>query len=154
MQINKRISQNEILLQLAEEASELAHAALKLRRACTQESPTPVTEDQAMDHLMEEIADVRVCVAQLDGMEHRRIDHQVAVKTERWKARLIDAGAIHYRPCPWCGKEGKPYKFLQMDAQTAYGVWCANKACPIGPSTALYDTPEEAAAAWNGGDAQ
>jgi len=49
-----------MLRQLAEECTELAQACLKKVRAGKGE--TPVTEAQAMDSLMEEIADVQVMI--------------------------------------------------------------------------------------------
>lgn len=52
----------EILAQLAEEASELAQAALKLRRAIDKENPTPKSKAEATDDLIEEIADVQLCL--------------------------------------------------------------------------------------------
>lgn len=58
--IRKRLKDDEILAQLAEEASELAQATLKLRRALTGTNPTPVTVEQAMKDLREEMADVDV----------------------------------------------------------------------------------------------
>ncbi len=50
------------LEQLAEEASELSQAALKLARVYRGENPTPVSADQALDSLVEETADVRNCL--------------------------------------------------------------------------------------------
>ena len=49
---------NELLCGLAEECSELAQAALKLRRAYDQTNPTPVDPDDAYEKLCEEVADV------------------------------------------------------------------------------------------------
>lgn len=58
--IVSKLSKEEILCQIAEEASELAQAALKLRRAITGANPTPVSEDTATDDFFEELADVTV----------------------------------------------------------------------------------------------
>jgi hypothetical protein len=53
------LSEAECLAQLAEEASELAQAALKLRRTITDGAfPTPVTEEEALDNLYVENSDV------------------------------------------------------------------------------------------------
>lgn len=41
------LSREELLAQLAEECSEAAQAALKLRRAGSGENPTPVSEEDA-----------------------------------------------------------------------------------------------------------
>lgn len=51
------LSEEDILCQIAEEAAELAKAALKLRRAITQTNPTPVTVDEAVENIIEEYAD-------------------------------------------------------------------------------------------------
>ena len=49
------------LEQLAEEASELGHAALKYARIIRGENPTPKTPDEAQKALIEEMADVILC---------------------------------------------------------------------------------------------
>lgn len=43
------LSREELLAQLAEECSEAAQAALKLRRAGSGENPTPVSEEDKKD---------------------------------------------------------------------------------------------------------
>lgn len=60
--IASKLSREDILCQLAEEASELAQAALKLRRAITGTNLTPVSADDAKHTLNEEIVDVAVAV--------------------------------------------------------------------------------------------
>ena len=52
------IGRPAMLEQLAEEASELAKAALKLARIERDENPTPVTKDEAEMNLTEEYTDV------------------------------------------------------------------------------------------------
>ena len=49
-----------LLEQCAEECMELAHACLKLARKLRGENPTPVTETTAIEHLIEEAADVKL----------------------------------------------------------------------------------------------
>lgn len=56
--IAENLPEEDILCQIAEEAAELAQAALKLRRAITQTNPTPVSENEALHNLHEEIIDV------------------------------------------------------------------------------------------------
>lgn len=56
--IAANLSDEDILCQIAEEAAELAQAALKLRRAITGTNPTPVSVDEALHNLHEEIIDV------------------------------------------------------------------------------------------------
>lgn len=52
----------EQLAQLAEEAAELSFAALKYRRAMSCKNPTPLTEDEALELLKEEVSDVIQCI--------------------------------------------------------------------------------------------
>lgn len=79
----------ELLAGLAEEATELAQAALKMRRVITGASPTPTTREQAYANLQEEIADVLLYLQLLDldrqRMEYRKI---VQAKIKRWTDRL------------------------------------------------------------------
>lgn len=55
----------EILCQLAEEASELSQAALKLRRAIDGKNPTPKSQETCWNGLIEEIADCELCLFML-----------------------------------------------------------------------------------------
>ena len=80
----------EILAGLAEECTELAQAALKLRRAYDQTNPTPVSEDDAYQQMLEEIADVFLYLEQIPY----NIDYVGEImlsKRERWKCRLRKA---------------------------------------------------------------
>lgn len=52
----------EILAQMAEEASELAQSALKLRRAYDGKNPTPKTVGECLDNFKEEFGDVLLCI--------------------------------------------------------------------------------------------
>ncbi len=60
--MSKKVSdilpKTEILAQLAEEASELAQAALKLRRALDGTNPTPKSVAECEANLIEEFADI------------------------------------------------------------------------------------------------
>lgn len=64
--MSKKVSdilpKTEILAQLAEEASELAQAALKLRRALDGTNPTPKSVEECRKAFEEEYADVMVCI--------------------------------------------------------------------------------------------
>ena len=82
--------ETEILAQLAEEVAELAHAALKLRRAMDGTNPTPKTEAECREALLEEFADVTVCAGELPiGYEGgERIACMVETKRKRWLERL------------------------------------------------------------------
>ena len=63
--IKSNVSKKELLAQLAEEATELAHAALKYRRTLDDENPTPVSRNEAFKNLIEEIDDVALLLETL-----------------------------------------------------------------------------------------
>lgn len=86
--VNEILPQEEILAQLAEEAAELAQAALKLRRAMDALNPTPVSVQEAGNRLAEEVADVIVCENQLFGLDWNVIDEICKRKLGRWEGRL------------------------------------------------------------------
>lgn len=82
---------DELLAQLAEEAGELAHAALKLRRALIGTNPTPVTAKEAQVRMEEEIADVYACVdavAYAMELDPDRATEICILKMARWAERL------------------------------------------------------------------
>ena len=89
--VRDQIPVEELLCQLAEECTELAQAALKLRRTYSVVNPTPVKRKEAINGVIEEIADVKLClhacgfekVATL--IECNRI---MGAKAERWVERL------------------------------------------------------------------
>ena len=86
--IKKSLPVTEILAGLAEECTELAQAALKLRRVFDGTNPTPVTEEQAMDALYEELADVKL-YASLLSINARSISEIMERKRLRWEDRLM-----------------------------------------------------------------
>lgn len=87
--VSEILPQTEILAQLAEEAAELGHAALKLRRALgVTGNPTPVNIREAADALVEEIADVIVVENQVLGLNWEDVDRICQTKLKRWKERL------------------------------------------------------------------
>lgn len=85
------LTQDELLCQLAEESAELAQAALKERRALEDDNPTPVSYADARNNLIEEVADVFVCLSELleirDWEEVANIREQ---KENRWLRRLSE----------------------------------------------------------------
>lgn len=92
-QIAGKYGKEYMLRQLAEECSELAQAALKYIRAARKE--TPMRIDEAIEHLTEEIADVRLMIdaASATVLSERDVDDVQAIKEqkfERWKKRMID----------------------------------------------------------------
>ena len=109
----------EILAQLAEEASELAQAALKLRRAIDKENPTPKSQVEATDDLIEEIADVRLCLEILFyGSKFDTLDDKItltkAAKKERWAKRLETAKMKSYAVS--VGVEGDIFETVLLTA--------------------------------------
>ena len=54
---------------LAEEATELAQAAMKMARVLRNENPTPVTQKSAKDNLIEEYGDVLLTATYLELQE-------------------------------------------------------------------------------------
>jgi len=80
-----RVSIPAVYESLAEEASELAHAALKCARALRGENPTPVSAEAARMMAAEEYCDVYNAARTLGIF----VDPDLAIgKMERWAARL------------------------------------------------------------------
>lgn len=84
--IRDALTERILLEQLAEEASELAQAALKLIRAAEySNNPTPITRQEAEVNLDEELHDV-LAVASLLGLID--YDDDENPKWKRWAERL------------------------------------------------------------------
>ena len=84
----KAIGRAAMLEQLAEEAAELAQAALKAARILRGDNPTPVTLKEAEEHLVEEYTDVYQCAMELDVP----VDWaQIARKGERFAKRICSS---------------------------------------------------------------
>lgn len=89
----------EILAQMAEEASELAQAALKLRRAYDGTNPTPKSVEECEANLLEELADVKVtftvfyedCKPSIQARIAEEISKNADAKLDRWLERLKKA---------------------------------------------------------------
>lgn len=77
----------ELLAGMAEEASELSQAALKLRRTIDKSNPTPVSTSDASHKLNEEFADVILCAAAL-GLDREEVERFIREKAARWSMRL------------------------------------------------------------------
>lgn len=88
--IRAAMPEAELLCLLAEEAAELAQAALKLRRCLTGVNPTPTPIEEAEANLREELADVRLVAEVLDRGTRiqNQIDSIAAGKLGRWEKRL------------------------------------------------------------------
>lgn len=86
------LTRDTLLCQLAEEAAELAQAALKERRTLTNENPTPKTYQNAHTDLLEEVADVYVSLGELLSLvDWEAVAHIRAEKEDRWIERLKEA---------------------------------------------------------------
>lgn len=96
------LPEEEILAQMAEECVEASKAALKLRRARSGVNPTPVSEKDAFENLVEGLADIYLCSivffgGELDDNDPCNMcdavgDRMVEImeqKLARWKYRLM-----------------------------------------------------------------
>ena len=89
--VYEKLGAPEVLTQLAEEAAELAQAALKLRRTLVKVNPTPMDVGKAMANLYEEIADVQNSLSVLDArgqLDKGDIERLREFKMTRWVKRL------------------------------------------------------------------
>ena len=84
-QIRDKMGRAAVYEQLAEEAAELAQAAIKYARVLRGESPTPVPAQEAMDAIVDELSDVTLC-ADVAGVLPDLT--QMYEKRERWCRRL------------------------------------------------------------------
>ena len=91
--IAENLSDEDILCQIAEEASELSQAALKLRRAITQANPTPVSDEEAVDSIIEEYADTigafEIWAAKCGGDVVRLVGYDLAEIIDAKYARKV-----------------------------------------------------------------
>ena len=83
-----------VLEQLAEECSELAQASLKYARLLRGENPTPKTEEECRDALVEEMADVQLMIDLLTMsgiIGDAEIRTRMGKKMLRWLDRMEEA---------------------------------------------------------------
>lgn len=83
--IDEHISTPALYEMLAEEATELAQASLKMARAIRGENPTPVTTIEAFEHLQEEWNDVYL-VTRVLSLTPDYV--YIKYKVKRWIERL------------------------------------------------------------------
>ena len=88
--ISEILHKTEILAQLAEKASELAQAALKLRRALDGTNPTPKSVEKCENALIEKYADVIGCISALNCSPEWYEDAtaMIGAKRTRWLSSL------------------------------------------------------------------
>lgn len=96
-EVRSAVPRAELYAGLAEEAAELAHAALKCRRAIDGTNPTPVSEEAALAAVYEEVADVMLYLGTLgliDGVDFINEVETTCMddKLARWKDRLKRRG--------------------------------------------------------------
>ena len=89
-----------LLEQLAEGCCELAQASLKMARKLRDENPTPKSIEDIRDNLIEEIADVDVCLDRLedetDIVDRLELTTIEIDKKKRWQERLEQHSGIDY----------------------------------------------------------
>lgn len=83
--IREKVAEPALYENLAEEASEVAHAALKVARIMRGENPTPLKIPQAMSRLKQEVCDLFV-VCDVLGISGD-YDYMFS-KIQRWLSRL------------------------------------------------------------------
>lgn len=84
------LPEDEILAQLAEECTELAQAALKLRRAINEVNWTPKSIEECAVAVIEEHADIAGCFKAL-GWDDKLARHEIMKeKEQRWIQRLLE----------------------------------------------------------------
>ena len=91
MYVREHLPREELLCQLAEECAELGKAALKLTRIYRGVNPTPVTRTEAFQNLLEEMADVTLCMEVLGLNTPELLENCGRIwdeKSTRWMARL------------------------------------------------------------------
>ena len=87
----KDLPESSRLIQLAEEAVELSQAALKLVRAIN--GDTPVTEEEAREHLRDEAADVQACMRCIFTDADDAVIWDIMLeKLRRWESRINGEG--------------------------------------------------------------
>ena len=91
--ITRSIGWEAMYTQLAEEAAELAQAALKVARIMHGTNPTPISLIEAKDMVREELADVAQCATYLEfDIDYEQIKH----KEEQWANRIANAQSHKY----------------------------------------------------------
>lgn len=89
-EIAERLGRDQMLLQLAEECSELSQACLKLVRAF--KGLTPKSVNECKDNLAEEVFDVRVCMGLVEYLINdleSREEYYEGYKPGRWHKRTF-----------------------------------------------------------------
>lgn len=82
--------------QLAEESAELAQAALKFARKLRDENPTPKSEEECLQDLLEELADVKLCMEVFEEKNYYpdEIEQIMQQKRKRWESRISESKEV------------------------------------------------------------
>lgn len=92
----KYLERVDLLIQLAEEAGELAAAASKFARVIRGTNPTPVTYRDALVKVLEEVTDVQVVLGEtLSISEWEYVAQLRPQKLQRWMDRLEEDHAAN-----------------------------------------------------------
>lgn len=83
--LRENLTDSALYEQLAEESAELAQASLKYLRALGNGNPTPVSSDEALSNLIEEVGDVCLCMTVANLYVH---SEQLDKKLDRWYGRV------------------------------------------------------------------
>lgn len=87
--IRSKLTRPEKYMQLSEEASEVAQAALKnIRATCVTNNPTPKTPEQAEKELQNEMLDIMTAYYVIYGRVITEEDILTYWKNGRWAARI------------------------------------------------------------------
>ena len=141
--IREKLPTPELLAQLAEEAAELGHAALKLRRVYDGTNPTPVTYEDALANLHEEIADVHLLVEALGLGRYKNHQQIMDAKMKRWAGRLRKKAGTQE-----AGHD--PARVVQLEAELAAALKyiSARKDCETCKHQPVENSPVCTAANW------
>ena len=91
MMIKDYIGTPALLEQFAEECTELAQASLKYARKLRGDNPTPKNFGEILDSFQNEIADVFVCIDELESahlIDHGYVNDKKEEKIRRWYERV------------------------------------------------------------------
>lgn len=91
--VKDHVSKRSLYGQLAEEACELAQAAMKGFRKYSIDNPTPVSSREVLERLREEAADIMICLDAL-GVDAASVEVMTHYnqKLDRWVERLKESG--------------------------------------------------------------
>lgn len=90
-EVIRTLGEPALLEQLAEECAELAQAALKMARLERGENPTPKTEEECVQALLEELGDVNLCMSVVEANRCIHIRCLSVDKKARWAQRIQEA---------------------------------------------------------------